>query len=974
MRSAKLNFKEYVWRLLAVVCAFLGGSTAIFSEGDSVINGAEKIAPSKIYYVTLDIDRAAGPFLRQIKARISGVPAPHNNTKLYDGRQWDEMVDLFLTKRDSSSKQPFPVLVPLPAGCFDNALSAAKRSACLADPAAFANGYVELSLYEVRSYKSLLEVLESKAIPASEMSHKFYNQERWVNVVKNLNPKLDSSNMLRPGTIMILPIVTELSGSQSTSLPPVTVEAAQASPAEAANVIAMTPEDSAAVAAAAAAAVDLSSKASPGVTTQTDAKPDVDSKGKIYFTTFSIDRKAGPFVRQIKSLVGDVPPPYGDVERYEGRNWEELVDVLLTKQDSNVKRAVDVIVPLPAACFDRRLTPARKDTCLKNPAAFASGVLSFTVVTPSEGATLDSILAANGVSAGSKNFSFYSRSRWADVVKNFNPSKSSWSNLTADELIVMPRVSSVGESIAGSGSLSTEVASLEALKKSVNQDSIYGDTENPSFVEANAADQSSSGGYYSAVEAAAAENAARVAKIAELARAQKEAAEAEALGAKYAADYAEAVRRKNESGINVTSGLQPTTEATSAAEALKDAKLAEAEQAAEAAKAAEVSAVARAAEAKAAAEAAKAAELARAAEVARAAEAERAARAAAKAKAEESLRVAEAARAAETAKAAESARATKAAEAARAAELSKAAKAKRAAEALAAAKAAEALSNKVAIEAERGAKAAQAAKSAEEAVTALAAEAAERAKRLADAKRSMSGNAGDWERLPGKSLNFSIARNALSSAKSPMLKKQVVANMMYAQAEDETMEFFGAASHSSFVKANSESELLARTDDPREYFKFSSIDFGARFYFQGLASNMELYAGLYARVALMDIRYYISNNSDGVAYLLEDHTDHNIGLGITGGLTWTKKSMRYRLSAVKDLYEVVDQTLLIDRGNNRFTISYYTPRPEGRKQSQHNYDFFFESETVDIHLIEREANLNAQMKRFSVGLGLGVAW
>jgi len=221
MRSAKLNFKEYVWRLLAVVCAFLGGSTAIFSEGDSVINVAEKIAPSKIYYVTLDIDRAAGPFLRQIKARISGVPAPHSNTKLYDGRQWDEMVDLFLTKRDSSSKQPFPVMVPLPAGCFDNALSPAKRSACLADPAAFANGYVELSLHEVRSYKSLLEVLESKAIPASEMSHKFYNQERWVNVVKNLNPKLDSSNMLRPGTILILPIVTELAGSQSTSLPSV---------------------------------------------------------------------------------------------------------------------------------------------------------------------------------------------------------------------------------------------------------------------------------------------------------------------------------------------------------------------------------------------------------------------------------------------------------------------------------------------------------------------------------------------------------------------------------------------------------------------------------------------------------------------------------------------------------------------------------------------------------------------------------
>jgi hypothetical protein len=137
---------------------------------------------------------------------------------------------------------------------------------------------------------------------------------------------------------------------------------------------------------------------------------------------------------------------------------------------------------------------------------------------------------------------------------------------------------------------------------------------------------------------------------------------------------------------------------------------------------------------------------------------------------------------------------------------------------------------------------------------------------------------------------------------------------------------------------------------------------------------MELYAGLYARLAVMDLRYYISNRSDGVAYLLEDHTDHNLGLGITGGITFTKKTMRYRISAVKDLYEFVDQSLLIDRANNRFTASYYTPRPEGRNQSQRNYDFFLESETIDVHLMDEEANLHAQMKRFSVGLGLGVAW
>jgi hypothetical protein len=645
------------------------------------------------------------------------------------------------------------------------------------------------------------------------------------------------------------------------------------------------------------------------------------------------------------------------------------VDALLTKQDSSLKKPVDVMVPLPAGCFSLRFSASKKDACLKNPSNFAAGALTLGLHTVGDRASLDTILAANGVPASSKELALYNRARWASVVQNFNPGRSNWSSLGAGDAIVLPKVISVGEAMA-----SSDKTSLDVLGSSVDKDAIAANSGNPEFVEATSGENKPAAGYYSAVEAAAAENAARVSKIAELARAQKEAAEAEALRAKYEADYAEAVRRKNEASARIAGALKPSNGAAEATEALKDAKAAEAAQAEEASRAAELSAAARAAEAAAAAEAAKAAEAARAAEAAKAAEAERLARAAARAKAEEAARIAQAAKAAELAKAAEAARAAQAAEAARAAEVAKAAKAKKAAEALAAAKAAEALANKVAMEAERSAKAAQAAKSAEEAVAALAEEAAERAKRLADAKRSMSGNAGDWERVPGKSLSLNIARNVLSSAKSPMLKKQSTATLMFAYAEDETMEWFGSAMHSSFVKANSESELLTRTDDPLEYFRFSNIDLGAKFYFQGLASNMELYAGLYARLAVMDLRYYISNSSDGVAYLLEDHTDHNLGLGITGGVTFTRKTMRYRISAVKDLYEFVDQALLIDRANNRFTASYYTPRPEGRNQSQRNYDFFLESETIDVHLMDEEANLHAQMKRFSVGLGLGVAW
>jgi hypothetical protein len=970
MRGTKLNFNKLVRQLLVVSCAFLTGSTTIFSEGAAEQGVSEKINSSKVYYVTWQINRDVGPFLRQIKTRITSVPAPHNDVKLYDGRQWDEFVDVFLTKKDSSSTQPFPVMIPLPAACFDRNLSADKKDACLKDPASFGDGFVELGLQEVRSFKSLADIVDSNGVPATEAAHRFYNQDRWVNIIKNLNPKLDASGMIRPGTVLIFPKVVSLSQSSSAMEVPVVVDAeASGSQNTASNIISIRPDDAANVISGQSSPSLAASEAPLSQQSSQQNLGSFGSKSKIYFTTISIDRKAGPYLKQIIAKIGDVPSPYDSTDLYDGRTWEDMVDALLTKQDSSIKKPIDVMVPLPAGCFALRFSTPKKDACLKNPINFAAGALTLGLHTVGDRTTLDTVLAANGVPASSKELSFYNRPRWASVVQNFNPGRSNWSSLGAGDAIVLPKIISVGEAMAAS-----DGTSLDVLGSSVDKDAIAANSGNPEFVEASSGESKPTPGYYTAVEAAAAQNAARVAQIAELARAQKEAAEAEALRAKYEADYAEAIRRKNEASARIAGTLKPTSGAAEATEALKDAKAAEAAQAEEASRAAELSAAARAAEAAAAAEAAKAAEAARAAEAAKAAEAERISRAAAKAKAEEAARIAQAAKAAELAKAAEAARAAQAAEAARAAEAAKAAKAKKAAEALAAAKAAEAFANKVAMEAERSAKAAQAAKSAEEAVSALAEEAAERAKRLADAKRSMSGNAGDWERVPGKSVSLHVARNVLSSAKSPMLKKQSTATVLFAYSEDETMEWFGSAIHSSFVKANSESELLTRTDDPLEYFRFTNVDFGAKFYFQGLASNMELYAGLYARLAVMDLRYYISNRSDGVAYLLEDHTDHNLGLGITGGITFTKKTMRYRISAVKDLYEFVDQSLLIDRANNRFTASYYTPRPEGRNQSQRNYDFFLESETIDVHLMDEEANLHAQMKRFSVGLGLGVAW
>ena len=217
MRIAEKNLKQHTWCLLALFFAFLGGSTAIFSEGDANSSNTKKIAPTKIYYVTWQIDRAAGPFVRQVKSRLANVGSPHNNPRFYAGRQWEEIVDIFLTKKDSQSKQPFPVIVPLPAACFDKLISPEKKQSCLSDPASFAEGFFELLPHEIRSYKSLSDVFGESGIAASELGHRFYNQERWLGVVRNLNPNLGSSDILRPGTVFVLPILRESASSDAKS-------------------------------------------------------------------------------------------------------------------------------------------------------------------------------------------------------------------------------------------------------------------------------------------------------------------------------------------------------------------------------------------------------------------------------------------------------------------------------------------------------------------------------------------------------------------------------------------------------------------------------------------------------------------------------------------------------------------------------------------------------------------------------------
>lgn len=852
MRGKKINFSEFVRRMLVISCAVFAGSTSLFSESTTEEPVPEKMNSSKVYYVTWQIDRNVAPFLRQIKTRITRVPAPHQNVKLYSGRQWHEFVDAFLTKNDSSQKQPFPVMIPLPAACFDRNLNSDMKKACLENPSKFADGFVELGLQEVRSFKTLSEIIDSNGVPAFDEQHRSYNKERWISIVTNLNPKINMSGMIQPGTVLIFPTIMSSDATSEASVVPIPRDSELPNKKESdSNIVNIRPDDAANVVAETAkdSLRDVDS-ASSQLSVQENAGAPI-TKTKIFFTTLSVDRKAGPYLRQIKAKLGTVPPPYDNPEHYDGRSWEDLVDTLLIKQDSALRKPVDVLVPLPAGCFSLRFSTSKKDACLKNPPAFAAGVLTLDRHTVGASTTIDDVLAANGVPAvaNPKKLSFYSLSRWIGVVKNFNPKRIDWKALTSGDVIILPKINPLGESAvvaADSDALNSASASLQQVVKT-------GPEKDGDFVKVGSDLSKPTDGNRSK-EAAAAMQDVKAANVSEPGKIAK------------AADP--------DTGAGTT----------------------------------------------------------------------------------------------------DAARAIKAAGSAGAIDAARAEKGEKAAAIIQVAEAAEALAKKVAMEAELSAKAAKAAKSAEDAVAALAAEAAERSKRLAEAKRIIFGNTGDWERLPGKSLSLQVSKNALSSAAAPMLKKQTTSHLMFAYAEDETMDFFGSVMHSSFVKANSESDLLTRADDPLEYFRFSNVDFGARFYFQSLSSNMELSAGLYARLAIMDIRYYISNYSDDVAYLLEDHTNRNVGLGITGALTFTKRNMRYGLSALKDLYEFVDQALLIGRANNRLTLSYYTPRPEGRDQLQRNYDLFLESETIDVHLIDKEANLHAEMRRFSVGLGLGVAW
>lgn len=211
--------------LFIIFCIF--GSILISVKAEDVTSETpENNGSSQIYYVTIPIDRSNGPFLRQLKILIPNVPSPYSDTKNYDGDTWESFVDKLLIKKDSvqrSGRTKTDVMVPLPAACFDTALSAEKKDQCLKDPKGFARGFISMKLYDVKSGETLNDIFSRHGVYPTRDGSPYYNQQRWPDVVQNFNPRIRQWNHLPEGAVFILPVVHE-SGSRAQQAVPASTE------------------------------------------------------------------------------------------------------------------------------------------------------------------------------------------------------------------------------------------------------------------------------------------------------------------------------------------------------------------------------------------------------------------------------------------------------------------------------------------------------------------------------------------------------------------------------------------------------------------------------------------------------------------------------------------------------------------------------------------------------------------------------
>lgn len=527
---------------------------------------------------------------------------------------------------------------------------------------------------------------------------------------------------------------------------------------------------------------------------------------RIYYVTIPIDRTVGPYLRQLKILIPDVPAPYNDTKLYDGDTWDQLVDKLLTKKDSNVRdrrSPTQVVVPLPAACFDSSLSMEKRDQCLQNPAAFAKGYLTLRLYDVKDGDSLPDVLSRHGVYPTREGSSYYNQQRWDDVVQNFNPRINQWNNLTSGSVFILPLLNE-------SDSRARDAAKTMAAPPAVDNDAIISNasaTNEPADAEAAAAQ-------------------VPVEVVAPAPEVAPEAPIAPATPAAPAAVPPVANTTKVPQSLPVESapvGKQPVLSAPRPAPVVAEQRPVE----------------------------------------------------------EEVVYVEET---------------------------------------------------------------------------------------PPPAKRVV------YAREPQSDISFSVARNVLSSVRIPMLARQNHLNLSYTRIDPGNSDWWISVYQSPLVKGKSDSPYLIETDDPREHHKLSNLEFGTKFYLTAPVPSWSIYAGLYARWMALDLRYWISNSSDEMAYLVSRKAFRNVGAGVTAGVDHVRGNVRYRFNVVKDLYEFVDQAVHIDRTNGKFSATFHFPKTKERGKVQRHVDLFTESETLNVNLISDSAMLQVTMKRLSVGVGAGLVW
>jgi hypothetical protein len=207
-----------------------------------------------------------------------------------------------------------------------------------------------------------------------------------------------------------------------------------------------------------------------------------------------------------------------------------------------------------------------------------------------------------------------------------------------------------------------------------------------------------------------------------------------------------------------------------------------------------------------------------------------------------------------------------------------------------------------------------------------------------------------------------------------MLRHQKHYSLGFSQAKRGVGDWYIAVEHSNKVTGKSKSNFLLETDDSSEHLSVTSEELGARLYYPSSLRNLNLFFGLYARMIGVDIRYYIDDSSAGLSYLAEKKSLKNTAMGVAGGIESDWFSFVQRVDLQKDFYEIVSDTVHIDRARARISATKLRPSPSVFPFKDIGYQVYLEGESSVITIDSEPTTLEVQLNRMSLGIGLRGQW